>query len=210
MSVNARKLLRAGLLDGLTLAVAGRAPTADGSAGAAVLSAASELGAGVGELAVVRDDSAEQEEHAAFTAVEQLLAQLGSIGALVVDCASLSDARDGNDALIGAVAATWNAVRATAQLALLPAGAGGRILLLAPGAGGEHAAPAVAALENLARTLSIEWARHRITVVAIAPPAALPSEDLAALVCFLLSPAGAYFSGCLFDLRGGGTGPPPA
>jgi len=56
------------------------------------------------------------------------------------------------------------------------------------------------ALENLARTLSVEWARHAITVTAIAPGAATSDEEVAGLVAFLLSPAGDYYSGCRFEL----------
>jgi NAD(P)-dependent dehydrogenase (short-subunit alcohol dehydrogenase family) len=81
--------------------------------------------------------------------------------------------------------------------------AGGRIVLLAPRADGRpHAAAATAGLENVARTLSIEWARYAITTVAVAPGAATPASEVAALTAYLLSPAGAYFSGCLLDLRG--------
>jgi NAD(P)-dependent dehydrogenase (short-subunit alcohol dehydrogenase family) len=54
----------------------------------------------------------------------------------------------------------------------------------------------------------VEWARHSITVVAIAPGAASTAEEVAALCAYLASPAGAYFSGCLLDLRGvAGAGP---
>src|SRR5207245_2178300 len=81
-------------------------------------------------------------------------------------------------------------------------GAGGRIVLLAPRPGaGPHAEAATAGIENLARTLSIEWARHSITAVAVAPGARTPAGELAAVTAYLLSPAGAYFSGCLLDLR---------
>src|ERR671934_252664 len=47
-----------------------------------------------------------------------------------------------------------------------------------------------AGLENLARTLSIEWARHAVTTVAIAPGASTSAGELAALVAYLASPAG--------------------
>ncbi len=62
-----------------------------------------------------------------------------------------------------------------------------------------------AGLENLARTLSIEWSRYHVTTVAVAPGAGTPAGEVAALTAYLASPAGAYFSGCLLDLRG-----PPA
>ena len=45
------------------------------------------------------------------------------------------------------------------------------IVLIAPPPGDPHHAAARAGLENLARTLSIEWARHRIRPVAILPGA---------------------------------------
>jgi NAD(P)-dependent dehydrogenase (short-subunit alcohol dehydrogenase family) len=54
----------------------------------------------------------------------------------------------------------------------------------------------------MARTLSVEWARHAITVVAIAPGDGTAGGQVGALVAFLSSPAGDYYSGCLLDLRG--------
>jgi len=78
-----------------------------------------------------------------------------------------------------------------------------RIVFLAPRAGsGAFAAAASAGLENLARTLSIEWARYGVSTVAIAPGANVAATDVAALVAYLASAAGGYFSGCLFDLTG--------
>ena len=83
-----------------------------------------------------------------------------------------------------------------------------RIVYLAPAPGadrsevGQQADAARAGLENLARTLSIEWARHEITLVTIAPGDTTAAGEVAALTAYLASPAGAYFSGCLLDLRG--------
>ncbi len=57
-----------------------------------------------------------------------------------------------------------------------------------------------AGLENLARTLSVEWARFAVRPVAILPGAATSSAEVAELVAFLVSPAGAYYSGCAFEL----------
>jgi NAD(P)-dependent dehydrogenase (short-subunit alcohol dehydrogenase family) len=83
---------------------------------------------------------------------------------------------------------------------LIPGGAG-KVVLIAPApAAGSFAAAARAALENLARTLSVEWARYGVTTAAIAPGAGTTEEDLAELVCFLVSRAGEYFSGCAFEL----------
>jgi hypothetical protein len=89
----------------------------------------------------------------------------------------------------------WVAVRAVATETFIPRGAG-RVVLLAA----RHDSVAAAALENLARTLSVEWARFGITTTAIAPGPTTTDEELAQLVAFLSSPAGAYFSGCRFDL----------
>ena len=101
----------------------------------------------------------------------------------------------------------WNVTRAVVNHAFL-SGRGGRIVYLAPASEGktrleeQAAAAACAGLENLARTLSIEWARHGIAAVTIAPGAGTAAGEAAALVAYLASPAGAYFSGCLLDLRG--------
>jgi NAD(P)-dependent dehydrogenase (short-subunit alcohol dehydrogenase family) len=99
--------------------------------------------------------------------------------------------------------AAWNVTRAVANAALIPSQQGGRIVYLAPAQGdGLHAQACCAGLENLARTLSIEWARHAITPVAIAPGDRTEAEEVATIVAYLASPAGAYFSGCVLDLTG--------
>ena len=93
--------------------------------------------------------------------------------------------------------------RALAGAAFIPAGRGGRIVYLAPApAAAAHAGGARAGLENLARTLSIEWARHGVTAVAIGAGEHSSAAELAALAAYLASEAGAYFSGCLLDLAG--------
>ena len=74
------------------------------------------------------------------------------------------------------------------------------LLLLAPAPGDAGAEAARAGLENLARTLSIEWARHGIRPVAILPGAATEPEEVAELAAFLASPAGDYYSGCHFRM----------
>lgn len=89
------------------------------------------------------------------------------------------------------------AVRAIAgERWITPGRPGGRIVLIAPGpADGEHAVAAGAALENTARTLSVEWARFGIRIVALVPRAGAEPEAIAELVAFLASPAGEYHSG---------------
>jgi citronellol/citronellal dehydrogenase len=111
----------------------------------------------------------------------------------------------GGDLLLAVTDRAWTAVRAIATGALIPSGDGGKVVLIAPPPRAwHHSGAARAALQNLARTLSVEWARYRITVTAIAPGDETPDEELAALVGYLASPAGDYFSGCEFDLGGAG------
>ena len=74
------------------------------------------------------------------------------------------------------------------------------IVLIAPPPGDAHAEAARAGLENMARTLSIEWARRGIRPVAITPGRTTSPAEIAELVAFLASSAGAYYSGCRFDL----------
>jgi hypothetical protein len=116
------------------------------------------------------------------------------LGALVVDAAALFGAASGIDAVRAALDGAWEAIQPAASGAKL-------ILLLAPPPGDAHAEAARAGLENLARTLSIEWARLGIRPVAIHPGTTTPAGEVAELAAFLASPAGAYYSGCRFDLR---------
>jgi NAD(P)-dependent dehydrogenase (short-subunit alcohol dehydrogenase family) len=128
----------------------------------------------------------------------------GGIDMLVVDGAALF----ASGGLCACLDGAWNATRAVFNLAFLPAGRGGRVVYLAPAPGadrsevGQQADAARAGLENLARTVSVEWARHEITLVTIAVGDATAPGEAAALTAYLASPAGAYFSGCLLDLRG--------
>jgi NAD(P)-dependent dehydrogenase (short-subunit alcohol dehydrogenase family) len=109
---------------------------------------------------------------------------------------------------VHALEASWRVTQAVANAAFIERGAAGRIVYVAPAPdAGVQADAARAGLENLARTLSIEWARYGISPLTIAPGAATSPAEIAALVGYLASPAGAYFSGCLLDLSGtGGVG----
>ena len=194
-----------------------RAPGED--LAAAVESECVELGARVWSWrAVVESPEAEPAsiELAADEAIEGALAGAESIEVAVVDAASLfarawgGEARDrrpgARAALMVSLEATWNITRGLVKIALAPRRAGGRILYLAPARGShEHADAARAGLENLARTLSIEWARYGITAVSIMPGRATSAGEVASLVAYLASPAGAYFSGCRLDLGGPGS-----
>jgi NAD(P)-dependent dehydrogenase (short-subunit alcohol dehydrogenase family) len=201
--VPAAHLLRRGLLDGVSVLVAGTTePVAP--LGAAVDEVCTALGARVQVCAPDVADEAVVDEMVAAAVVET-----GSLDLLVLDGASLFGRAEGEGpgggraALQVCLDASWNVTRAAANRAFLPGGRGGRIVYLAPSPdAGEHADAARAGLENLARTLSIEWARHGVTTVAIAVGARTAVGEVAALTAYLASPAGAYFSGCLLDLRG--------
>jgi NAD(P)-dependent dehydrogenase (short-subunit alcohol dehydrogenase family) len=193
-------LLRAGVLAGVRIVLAGP-PDATAEPGASVRAQCTRSGASVADCRPAAGGGVEAAEAAMQSAVASALAELGGgADVLVVDAAALLSAPGGS--LASCLQTAWDAARAVAQQALI-GGEGGRIVLLAPGPGtGEHAGAALAGLENLARTLSVEWARHAVTPVAIAPGERTQPVQLAQLVAYLASPAGAYFSGCLLDLRG--------
>jgi hypothetical protein len=179
-------LLRDDLLEGRVVAVAG--------GGEDLAAACARLGA---QTPVLEADPAR--EDAAVAAAQAI----GRADALVVDTrpgfvaagcgyAGLRAAADG--AFLAARAATTD----------LFADAGGKTVLVAPPpSAGEHAGPARAALENAARSLSTEWARRQVSVVAVLPGDGTGACELEALVAFLCSEAGAYYSGCALTLGAG-------
>jgi NAD(P)-dependent dehydrogenase (short-subunit alcohol dehydrogenase family) len=175
-------VLRQGLLDGRVIALAG------GTAPAVARSLAC-LGARVEEVDLSRGEDG----------VKDWAAGAAPVHGLVYDSGP-AFASGGQPGLQVALERAWIATRGVATGALIPAGAG-KVVLIAPRpGGGSFVAAARAALENLARTLSVEWARHGVTTVALAPGARTGDEELAELVSFLASPAGEYFSGCVLEL----------
>lgn len=107
----------------------------------------------------------------------------------------------GARALQAALEDAWVAVREVATGALIPGDRDGKVLLIGPRPeAGAFAEAARAALENLARTLAVEWARYGVTAAMIAPGSATTDEQLAELLGFLVSEAGAYVSGCRLEL----------
>jgi citronellol/citronellal dehydrogenase len=127
---------------------------------------------------------------------------------------------------------TWLMTHAAATKAFIPQG-GGKVLsvTLSPHNGMPgmvHSGAARAAVENMMRTLAVEWARFGIKTVAIAagqfdtevlrtkyPPEVSENvartiplgrlgtpEEMAWLVAYLASPAGDFFSGCVITLDG--------
>ena len=139
---------------------------------------------------------------------------------------------------------TWLMTHEVATKAMIPAG-GGKIInvTLSPHhglPGLAHSSAARAAVENLTRVLSIEWARYGIRLTAVAAghfatealkkypkpvyegvAATVPlgrlgePDEHAWLVAYLASPAGDYYSGGVITLDGArdigfGPWPPPA
>ncbi len=168
----------------------GRAIMAAGAVRVAVCEQLIALGASLERF----DDALDEERGAQWARSHAPLA------GLVFDAAA-PFGHGGSERLECALRRAWTAIRAVATGALIPAGEGGRIVLIAPSqTAGPHAGAVGAALENLVRTLATEWARYAITTTHIAPGATSSDADVATLVAYLLSPAGGYFTGCRFDL----------
>jgi NAD(P)-dependent dehydrogenase (short-subunit alcohol dehydrogenase family) len=112
--------------------------------------------------------------------------------------------------LTAALERAWVVARAVATEALIPARSG-RLIFIAPRPeAGPYAEAARAGLENLVRTLSIEWARFSVTAVTLNPGTSTTEDELTGLVSFLLSEAGAYLTGCRFDLGAAAASAPAA
>ncbi len=107
----------------------------------------------------------------------------------------------GPEALTRTMHQAWLAVREVAVGALIGASEPGKVVLIGPvPESGPHAQAAGAALENLVRTLSVEWARYGVTTVMVAPRPGADESRLAELVGFLCSPAADYLSGTRLDV----------
>jgi citronellol/citronellal dehydrogenase len=130
------------------------------------------------------------------------------------------------------VQGTWQMTHAAATRAFIPQGSGKVIsVTLSPHNGMPgmvHSGAARAAVENMMRTLSIEWARFGITLCAVAagqfdtevlrtkyPPQVAENvhrtiplgrlgtpEEMAWMVAYLASPAGDFLSGCVITVDG--------
>ena len=177
------QLLREGILEGRTVALTG---ASRGELEAALKA----LGADVRHLDErLTDDATEG---------------LADIDALVVDAGVhfTADAGAGElTPLLTAMERAWAAARAVANAAWIGPERPGKLVLVAPQPqDGPHTEAARAALENLSRTLSIEWARFQIRTTTITPGPQTDLTTVAALVGYLISPAGDYFSGARLDL----------
>jgi hypothetical protein len=176
--------LRSGLLAGRRVALAGT--------DLVLRDRLRRLGA---ETETIDADRRDDEERAAAWVTDQ-----APLDALVFD-AREDFGSGGYDGLRSALDQAWICARAVSTGALIGTANGGRLLFVAPPAeAGPLASGARSGLESLARTLSVEWARHTVTAVAVCPGASTSEDELAELAAFVLSPAGGYFSGCRFDL----------
>lgn len=143
--------------------------------------------------------------HAAGARVTGAGAGGGRVDTLVVDGEpAFSAAGGGYAGLRAGLDGAWAATRTVATAHWLDAGGAGQIVLLAPAPGaGRHAGALAVALENLARTLATEWARHAVTAVAVRRGGQTRAEAVADLVAWLATPAGAYVTGTALTLDGG-------
>lgn len=174
-------VLRDGLLDGRAIALVGE------SLGPAL----ERLGARVEMVAAVDGD----EER-----VGEWARGVGPLHAIVYD-ARPAFGSGGDAALSDSLERGWVAVREVANGALIEGEGPGKVVLVGPRPdAGPHAEAARAGLENLARTLSVEWARHGVTAAMVAPGRSTSEDEVAELVCFLVSPAGEYLTGCRLEL----------
>jgi NAD(P)-dependent dehydrogenase (short-subunit alcohol dehydrogenase family) len=130
------------------------------------------------------------------------------------------------------VQGTWLMTHAAATKAFIPQG-GGKVVsvTLSPHNGMPgmvHSGAARAAVENMMRTLSVEWARHNVKLCAVAagqfdtetlrtkyPPQVVENvhrtvplgrlgtaEEMAWLIAFIASPGGDFLSGCVITVDG--------
>ena len=160
-----------GLLDGRVAVLSGSGPAIE-----------RELAA-LGARVVACDAS--EDEHEVDSFVHDVLEQHRRIDVLV-NCSRGEDPRLGMEG-------TWLMTHAVGTRAMIPDSRGGKVVTVTP------EAPAVrAGLENLARVLSIEWARFGVKLNAIS---AGGPEETAWLAAFLASPAGDYFSGAVLGAR---------
>jgi citronellol/citronellal dehydrogenase len=152
-------------------------------------------------------DIREEDQVEAF--VERVLSEHGRIDTVVnnADGQDMTSAEDitptGFDTVqLLNVRGAWLMTHTVATKAMIPGERGGRVLNVTPHGGPPgmaHSSSARAALENLARVLSIEWARYGIKVnTLVGEP-----EERVWLVAYLASRAGDYCTGSVFTMDGG-------
>jgi len=141
--------------------------------------------------------------------VAEVLERHGRIDTLVNHAGAEPGGAELADVMRLDVEGTWLMTHAVATRAMIGQGRPGKVVNVTvapyPGAIGPPTtgpvATARAAVENLTRVLSIEWARFDIKLTALSAGAPAP-EEIAWLSAFVASPAGDYFSGAVLDLKG--------
>jgi citronellol/citronellal dehydrogenase len=260
----ASRIFRDGLLDGQVILVTGGG-TGLGRATAVELAARGARVVVTGRRAEPLEETARlcegdrcsaevcdiREEEQVHALVDGVLARHGRIDTLVNNAGGqyMTPAEDitlkGFETVVRLnLIGTWLMTHAVATKAFIPEARGGKVIsvTLSPHhglPGMAHSSAARAAVENLTRVLSIEWARHQIRLTALAAghfeteaiqkypkPVAenvartVPlqrmgqPEEHAWLVAYLASPAGDYYSGTVITLDGArdnwfGPWPPP-
>jgi NAD(P)-dependent dehydrogenase (short-subunit alcohol dehydrogenase family) len=165
------------------------------AAGAATIltDALRELGANVESLDVAQLPAAEDR-------VGEWAQAKAPLDALLY-CSAPRFGTGGKASLDAMLEEAWTTVREVATGALIDAASPGKLLLIAPRPdAGPLAGAARAGLENLVRTLSVEWARYGLTAVLIAPGDHATDQQVTELACFVLSDAGDYLSGCRLEV----------
>ena len=206
-----------------------------------------EIAAAGGECLAVAGDL--REPAAVEQVVTAALERFGTIDVLVNNAggqftAPAEEISDGGWRAVERVTvdAVWSVTRAVATRAMIPGG-GGLIVFVGfsplrgiPGFA--HAAAGRAAVANLASGLALEWSRHRIRSVCVAPGTILTEglegyapdaierwtravplgrlgrpEEVASVIAFLASAGGGYVTGTTIAIDGGadawGIGEPP-
>jgi citronellol/citronellal dehydrogenase len=114
--------------------------------------------------------------------------------------AATPPASHGLDSPVGwTLEAAWLLTHAVGAQAMIPAGQGKVVTVTgsatSDGSDTTHFAAGAAGVENLTRTLAIEWARFGIRLTAITAEHGRRLEELAWLIAYLASPAGDFHSG---------------
>lgn len=119
----------------------------------------------------------------------------GTADVLVVDAAALFG-DGGAEALRVGLDGAWDEIHSW-----FSADNAGKVILLGPRlSAGLHAEALRTGLENLSRTLSVEWSRLGIRTVTLLPGEQTTDAELAELVAYVASEAGDYFSGSTMTL----------